>query len=129
MLAAAALLPAIVFAGFTADTTLALVAIAISSFFVTVPMALFTTGLQSVTPNEMRGVIAGIYVVIVNLFGLALGPTSVALVTDYVFADGGAVGMSMAVVCAVSLPVAVVMFYFGMGEGSSSDSGGRIVGQ
>jgi sugar phosphate permease len=61
MLAAAALLPAIVFAGFTADTTLALVAIAISSFFVTVPMALFTTGLQSVTPNEMRGVIAGIY--------------------------------------------------------------------
>ena len=74
-LAAAALLPAIVVAGLTADTTLALVAIAVSSFFVTVPMALFTTGLQAVTPNEMRGVIAGIYVVIVNLFGLALGLT------------------------------------------------------
>ena len=128
MLAAAVLLPAIVFAGFTADTTLALVAIAVSSFFVTVPMALFTTGLQAVTPNEMRGVIAGIYVVIVNIFGLALGPTSVALVTDYVFADASAVGASMAVVCAVSLPVAMLMFYFGMGEGSSSDSEGRVVG-
>jgi hypothetical protein len=116
-----------VFAGFTADTTLALVAIAVSSFFVTVPMALFATGLQAVTPNEMRGVIAGIYVVIVNLFGLALGPTSVALVTDYVFADAGAVGASMAVVCAVSLPVAMLMFYFGMGEGSSTDSEGRVV--
>ncbi|MGB1138324.1 MAG: spinster family MFS transporter [Luminiphilus sp.] len=127
-LAAAVLLPAIVIAGFTADTTLALVAIAVSSFFVTVPMALFTTGLQAVTPNEMRGVIAGIYVVIVNLFGLALGPTSVALVTDYVFADASAVGASMAVVCAVSLPVAMLMFYFGMGEGSSSDSEGRVGG-
>jgi len=72
--------------------------------------------------------IAGIYVVIVNLFGLALGPTSVALVTDYVFADASAVGASMAVVCAVSLPVAMLMFYLGMGEGSSSDSEGAVVG-
>lgn len=129
MLAAAALLPAIVFAGFTADKTLALMAIAVSSFLVTVPMALFTTGLQAVTPNEMRGVIAGIYVVIVNLFGLALGPTSVALVTDYVFADAGAVGASMAMVCAVSLPVAMLMFYFGMGEGAISDSVGGVGGR
>ena len=74
-------------------------------------------GLQAVTPNEMRGVIAGIYVVIVNLFGLALGPTSVALVTDYVFADAGAVGASMAS-CLCSFPPGsdADVFYFRHGR-------------
>ena len=122
------LLPSIIVAGSTADLDRALIAIAISSFLVTTPMALFTTGLQAVTPNEMRGVIAGIYVVTANLFGLALGPTSVALATDYVFSDPNAVGASMALVCGVSLPIAVLMFYFGLRGNSDVDSGRGFAG-
>ncbi len=122
------LLPSIIVAGSTADLDRALIAIAIASFLVTTPMALFTTGLQAVTPNEMRGVIAGIYVVTANLFGLALGPTSVALATDYVFSDPNAVGASMALVCGVSLPIAVLMFYFGLGGNSDVDSGRGFAG-
>lgn len=76
----------------------ALACIALVSFLVPLPLALVATAVQAVTPNRMRGVVVGTYVVTNNVIGLALGPSLVALVTDYVFADPSAVGQSLAIV-------------------------------
>lgn len=76
----------------------ALACIALVSFLVPLPLALVATAVQAVTPNRMRGVVVGTYVVTNNVIGLALGPSLVALVTDYVFADPSAVGRSLAIV-------------------------------
>ena len=43
--------------------------------------------LQEMLPNRMRGTTTSLAVLVVNLIGLGLGPTLVALLTDYVFAD------------------------------------------
>lgn len=91
----------------------ALVAIAGASFSVTLPLALITTVMQSVTPNEMRGVVNGLYVVTTNVLGLALGPTLVALTTDYVFADPQAVARSLACVALIVGPIACVLLWSG----------------
>ncbi|MEN9805801.1 MAG: hypothetical protein RL756_309, partial [Pseudomonadota bacterium] len=72
----------------------ALICVGGASFSVTLPLALITSAMQLVTPNEMRGVINGAYVVTTNVIGLALGPTLVAACTDYVFADPLAVARS-----------------------------------
>ena len=108
------LIPVLVAAGLTESLTWALVLIIGASYLVTFPLALFATGLQSVSPNEMRGLMAGCFVLSTNLIGLALGPTSVALASDYIFESAQAVGSSLALVGATVLPIAVLLLWRGL---------------
>lgn len=110
------LLPATIAVAFAGSATLALACVALSSYLVTLPLALFASGLQSATPNEMRGFVAGLYVLTVNLIGMGLAPMAVAIVTDFVFADPLAVGKSLAVVAGVAVPAALIFFLLGMQE-------------
>ena len=63
--------------------------------------------LMLVTPNQLRGQATAMYYFIISLAGLTLGPTSVALFTDYVFRDEAALRYSMAIIgfCAPLLSV------------------------
>ena len=99
--------------GFQSQASLALACIAGASFSVTLPLALITSAMQQVTPNEMRGVVNGAYVVTTNVIGLALGPTLVAACTDYVFGDPAAVAQSLGLVSLFMGPVAVALLYSG----------------
>ncbi len=54
--------------------------------------------LMVITPNQLRAQATAIYYFIISLAGLTLGPTSVALLTDYVFRDEAALRYSMAIV-------------------------------
>ena len=113
------LIPVLVGAGLVESLTLALVLITGASYLVTFPLALFATGLQSASPNEMRGLMAGCYVLSTNLIGLALGPTSVALASDYIFESTQAVGSSLALVGATVLPMAILLLWRGLSAMSS----------
>ena len=84
------------------------------SYLVTFPLAPSATGLQSASPSKMRGLMAGCYVLSTNLIGLALGPTSVALASDYIFESTQAVGSSLARVGATVLPMAVLLLWRGL---------------
>ena len=55
------------------------------------------------------------YVFMVNVVGLTLGPSSVALVTDAVFGRDDAVGLSLAVVCGCALVLAAMLLRQGLG--------------
>lgn len=98
------------------DAWPALLLIGVASFWITFPFALITAALQRVTPNEMRGLVAGVYVVMVSVMGLGLGPTLVAVLTDSVFQDPAAVGKSLAVMFAAVGPLAVGLLASGMGS-------------
>ncbi len=101
--------PFLIGLAFAPSRTLALVCIAAVSFLAPVPLALTATCIQAVTPNRMRGVMAGLHIVTVNVVGLALGPTSVAFATDVVFADGNAVGLSLSLVGCVACVAGVAL--------------------
>ncbi len=92
---------------FQGSANLALACVAGASFGVTLPLALITSSMQLVTPNEMRGVVNGMYVVTNNVLGLALGPTLVAASTDFIFQDPTAVAKSLGLVSLVVGPIAV----------------------
>ena len=96
-----------------ADAYAGLVCVALASFFVPLPLALITTAMQFVTPNDMRGVVAGMYVVTNNVLGLALGPTMVAATTDYVFGDPKAVAQSLGLVSLIMGPLSVGILLIG----------------
>ena len=108
------LIPVLVGAGLAESLTWTLVLITGASYLVTFPLALFATGLQNVSPNEMRGLMAGCYVLSTNLIGLALGPTSVAIANDYIFESAQAVGSSLALVGGVVLPMSVLLMWRGL---------------
>ena len=113
------LIPVLVAAGLAESLTWAFLLITGASYLVTFPLALFATGLQSASPNEMRGLMAGCFVLSTNLVGLALGPTSVALASDYIFESTQAVGSSLALVGATVLPMAVLHLWRGLSAMSS----------
>jgi hypothetical protein len=46
-------------------------------------------------PNQMRGQASAVYLFIINLIGLGLGPQALALVTDYVFKDEHQIHLSL----------------------------------
>jgi sugar phosphate permease len=113
--AAILLIPVTVIMGLSASPSVAIAMVTAGSFLITVPMALFATGLQNSSPNEIRGLMAGAYVFMVNVVGLTLGPSSVALVTDSVFGRDDAVGLSLAIVCGCALVLAVMLLRQGLG--------------
>jgi MFS family permease len=65
--------------------------------------------LQDAVPPHLRGRVIGLYLMLSTLIGYSLGPLSIALATDYLFRDEGAVGYSMALLAAVGFPLAIVV--------------------
>ncbi|RMF98567.1 MAG: MFS transporter [Gammaproteobacteria bacterium] len=55
--------------------------------------------LMMYTPNQLRAQVTALYYFVINVLGLTLGPTLVALVTDYGFADEAALRYSLSLVC------------------------------
>jgi MFS family permease len=83
-------------------------------FFSSFPFAAAAAALQLVSPNRMRGQVSALYLFVVNLTGIGLGGTVTALVTDRVFADERAVGLSMALVGAIVAPLAALVLWSGL---------------
>lgn len=70
--------------------------------------------LMDLTPNRMRAQISAGYVLLINLVGGALGPTIVALLTDFGFGDPHDLPQSIALTCAIFSPLAVLFLLIGM---------------
>ena len=95
------------------SSDIVLIGIFITSFFITLPLALFATSLQNITPNQYRGVVTGLYVFTVNITGYGLGPMVVAFFTDKVFKSEMAIDLSMATMFLICGPISFFIFYFG----------------
>ena len=65
-------------------------------------------GLQDLVPARLRGFGGSIYQLVANLIGLGFGPTAVALITDYGFADDSRLAASLAIALPLMLAVAVM---------------------
>jgi MFS family permease len=83
-------------------------------FLVAMPFGAAPAAIQEIMPNRLRGQASAIYLFLVNLVGLGLGPTAVALVTDYVFHDDLAVRYSMIIVGCSACVVAAITLSAGL---------------
>lgn len=70
--------------------------------------------LQMVTPNEYRGRVAALFVLVFNLMGMCLGPPSVAFITTFVFRDPMMVHWSLTIMYVVVGLTAAGLFWFGL---------------
>ncbi|MFZ1990336.1 MAG: MFS transporter [Alphaproteobacteria bacterium] len=70
--------------------------------------------IQAVTPNEMRGQVNALNLMVINIIGTGLGPTFIALFTDLVFHNEGALRYSMSLSAAIVGPIAALTFWLGI---------------
>lgn len=47
------------------------------------------TALLNVTPGQIRGQVVALYLIVISIAGLMLGPTSIGIMNDYVFGEEG----------------------------------------
>jgi len=85
----------------------------IISFFITLPMACFATGLQKMTPQNYRGSISGLYVFIMNIVGLSLGPTVVPFFTSVIFQNDMSINLALSYTFLIFGPLSFVIFFLG----------------
>ena len=78
------------------------------------PWGVAVSALQQMAPNELRGQVGAFYLFTVNLIGIGFGPTLVALLTDYYFADPAALRYSMAIVAGGAAIAAVLALNWGL---------------
>jgi MFS family permease len=107
------LLPAYIFVTLVESPWLSLALLAPGMVGGSMPAAAGTAGLMIITPNEVRALASSLYYFVISLVGLTVGPTAMALLTDFYFKDTARVGDSMAVVAAVSWAFAIVVLGFG----------------
>jgi MFS family permease len=83
-------------------------------FTVAMPFGIAPAAIQEIMPNAMRGQASAIYLFTITLIGLGIGPTAVAMVTDYVFMDDMAVRYSIFIVASVITLFAAILLFMGL---------------
>lgn len=116
IIAAVGLTPFVILLPLMPTANLALMLYAPLMFFNSFGFGAAVAALQLITPNQMRGQISAVYLFMINLLGIGLGPFLTGWITDAVFADEVAVGYSIALVAGISAPVAAFCLWSGLGD-------------
>lgn len=107
---ALAALPLVLVATLVGSTEVAMVAVCFICFFAGFPIPAAIAGLQLVTAPGHRAVVTSGYMLVANLVATALGPLSVAFLTDDVFGRPTAVNLSLCLVGAAVLPLTALLY-------------------
>ena len=92
----------------------AVVWLAPACIFAAAPFGIAPAAIQQMMPASMRGQASAVYLFILNLIGLGLGPTAVAFCTQYVFQRDDAVNYSLLVVAVTASVLAALLLWTGL---------------
>lgn len=85
----------------------------IPAFFTASPMGASTTAIQEIMPNQVRALSSAIFLFILNMIGLGLGPLLVAYFTDSVFQNENAIRFSLVALFVIGGTLAFVFYWMG----------------
>lgn len=111
LLSIAICLPGIVYLPLAATGQAALMAMIPASIGPAMTTAAGSIAVINVTPNQIRGQTMALYLLTISLLGLSLGPTAVALLTDYVFRDPAMIDWSISCVVIASSLFSAIMLW------------------
>jgi hypothetical protein len=81
----------------TSNVSVTLVLLAPALVFLGLPMGVSYAALQWILPNQVRGQVSALFLLILNLGGLTLGPLLPALISDNYFKSEKMIGMSLGI--------------------------------
>jgi MFS family permease len=111
LLSIAICLPGVVYLPLASTGHAALMAMIPASIGPAMTTASGSIAVINVTPNQIRGQTMALYLLTISLLGLSLGPTAVALLTDYVFKDPAMIDWSISCVVIASSLFSAVMLW------------------
>jgi len=92
----------------------AVVWLAPACVFAAAPFGIAPAAIQQMMPAAMRGQASAVYLFILNLIGLGLGPTAVAFFTQHVFGRDEAVNYSLLVVAVTASLLGALLLWIGL---------------
>jgi MFS family permease len=96
------------------DPKVLLISLAFPSFFIAANIGSAGAAVQAIMPNQVRSLASAIFLFILNMIGLGLGPTAVALFTDFVFHDEKAIKYSLALLILLGGIATTALFWYGL---------------
>ncbi len=112
VLGMACMVPVAVLFPLMPSMTLAAVCVAGIVFLTPFPYGPAVAAIQVVTPNEMRGFVSALYLFVAIVLGLGLGPTLIAMMTDYVFQGPELLPLSLVAAGSILVPLAAALMQF-----------------
>ncbi len=85
-----------------------------AAFLASAPFGVAPAAIQQIMPNEMRGQASAVYLFVVNLIGLGIGPTAVAVTTQVIFRDDNMIHYSLLVVGTLAHIVSTLLLWCGL---------------
>ncbi|MEW6209685.1 MAG: MFS transporter [Acidobacteriota bacterium] len=96
------------------DATWVTVFLIPAAFLASAPFGVAPAAIQQIMPNEMRGQASAVYLFVVNLIGLGIGPTAVAVTTQVVFQNDNMIHYSLLIVGTVAHIVSALLLWYGL---------------
>jgi MFS family permease len=109
MLVAMVLVPIHFFAYLSPSANWALLWLPLALALAAAPFGIAPAAIQEIMPATMRAQASSLYLLIVNLIGLGIGPTAVAVCTQYLFRRDDAVHYSLALVSSIACALAALV--------------------
>jgi len=79
-------------------------------FALALPMGISAAALQRIFPNQVRGVVSALYLFVLNIGGLSLGPLLPGVFNDYLFHNGKMIGYSLSITMGGAAVLMVITF-------------------
>lgn len=89
----------------------ALIFLGLAAGFSSMANSLGPTALHDIVPGWLRGQATAVFFFVINMIGLGVGPTAIAMVTDYVFQDDAAVRYSALVVALPAIGLGMLLLH------------------
>jgi MFS family permease len=77
------------------DARLTLVLLSVGMFLMSFPMGTAVAAIQLIFPNQVRGQAAALFLFILNLGGMGMGPLIPGVLNDYLFHNENMIGVSL----------------------------------
>lgn len=93
------------------DPVVVMALLFIPAFFIASPMGASSSAIQALMPNQVRALASSIFLFLINIIGLGLGPFLVAFFTDTIFKNEKSIGYSLAATIAIGGAGAIISYF------------------
>jgi MFS family permease len=82
--------------------------------FISPFLAVAAGALQITAPNQYRGQVSAVFLLVYNVVGQALGPMLAAGISDFIIGGAGDIGLAVSILFGVLTPITIAAMAFGM---------------
>lgn len=108
-------IPAAALLGLQSSPIAAVLLFGVAYMFSIMPISSASAALQEIVPPALRGQMSAFYLFVVNIVGIGLGSTAVALLSDHVFTQPDGIRFSLSVISPLALLLAAGCYASSLG--------------